>query len=158
MWSWDITYLQSPVRGVFWYLYVIMDIWSRRIMGWAVHTTQSDALAATLFSTVCREHAVTTAGLVLNADNGGPKKGARRSRPSTRHTAGSRPSRRGKTLTITAARSSVSRPMICKPGVTTRSSSGELQYIRSSGQTTRNVVDVHPNSRTDVHPNPRSRH
>ena len=76
VWSWDITYLQSPVRGLFWYLYLIMDIWSRRIMGWAVYPTQSDAHAATLFTTVCREHAVTAAGLVLHADNGGPMKGA----------------------------------------------------------------------------------
>ena len=76
VWSWDITYLQSPVRGVFWYLYLMMDIWSRRIMGWAVHPTQSDAHAATLFTTVCQAHAVSTAGLVLHADNGGPTKGA----------------------------------------------------------------------------------
>ena len=76
VWSWDITYLKSPVRGVFWYLYVMMDIWSRRIMGWAVHPTQSDAHAATLFTTACHAHAVTTTGLVLHADNGGPMKGA----------------------------------------------------------------------------------
>lgn len=76
VWSWDITYLKSPVRGVFWYLYLIMDIWSRRIMGWAVHPTQSDAHAAALFTTVCHAHEVTTPGLVLHADNGGPMKGA----------------------------------------------------------------------------------
>ena len=76
VWSWDITYLHSPVRGVFWYLYLIMDIWSRRIMGWAVHPTQSDTHAATLFTTVCHEHVSTPIGLVLHADNGGPMKGA----------------------------------------------------------------------------------
>jgi putative transposase len=76
VWSWDITYLKSPVRGVFWYLYLIMDIWSRRIMGWAVHPTQSDAHAAAMFTAVCHEQAVTTIGLVLHADNGGPMKGA----------------------------------------------------------------------------------
>lgn len=76
VWSWDITYLKSPVRGVFWYLYLMMDIWSRRIMGWAVHPTQRDAHAATLFTATCHEHAVSTAGLVLHADNGGPMKGA----------------------------------------------------------------------------------
>ena len=76
VWSWDITDLKSPVRGVFWYLYLILDIWSRRIMGWAVHPTQSDAHAATRFTTVCHEHAVSTTSLVLHADNGGPMKGA----------------------------------------------------------------------------------
>lgn len=54
-----------------------MDIWSRRIKGWAVHLTTSDAHAATLFTTVCFVHAVSTAGLVLHADNGWPMKGAR---------------------------------------------------------------------------------
>jgi transposase InsO family protein len=76
VWSWDITYLKSPVRGVFWYLYLIMDIWSRRSMGWAVHPTQSEAHAAALFTRVCHEQAVSTTGLVLPADNGGPMKGA----------------------------------------------------------------------------------
>ena len=33
-WSWDITYLKSPVRGMFFYLYMVMDVWSRKIVGW----------------------------------------------------------------------------------------------------------------------------
>lgn len=41
VWSWDITYLLSAVRGVFYYLYLIVDIWSRQIMGWALHTEES---------------------------------------------------------------------------------------------------------------------
>ena len=45
-------------------------------MGWAVHPTQRDAHAATLFTAVCHEHAVSPAGLVLHADNGSPMKGA----------------------------------------------------------------------------------
>ncbi len=69
-------HLKSPVQGMFWYLYLIMDIWSRRIIGWAVHPTQSDEQAAALFTTVCHEHTVSTTGLVLYADNGGPMKGA----------------------------------------------------------------------------------
>ena len=76
VWSCNITYLKSPVRGVFWYLYLIMDIWSRRIMGWAVHPTQRDAHAATLFTAACHEPAVSPAGLVLQADDGSPMKGA----------------------------------------------------------------------------------
>ncbi len=66
----------EAVRGVFWYLYLIMDIWSRRITGWAVHPTQRDAHAAELFTTVCHEQAVSTTGLVLHADNGSPMRGA----------------------------------------------------------------------------------
>ena len=37
LWSWDITYLKTPVRGVFDYLYLMLDVWSRKIVGWAVH-------------------------------------------------------------------------------------------------------------------------
>lgn len=76
VWSWDITYLKSPVRGVFWYLYLVMDIWSRRIMGWAVHPTQHETHAAALFTQVCQQRALNPEGLVLHADNGGPMKGA----------------------------------------------------------------------------------
>lgn len=76
VWSWDITYLKTPVRGVFVYLYLIMDIWSRRIMGWAIHLEQRDDHAATLFDTTCARRHLDPHGLVLHADNGGPMKGA----------------------------------------------------------------------------------
>ena len=76
VWSCNITYRKTPVRGIFWYLYLILDIWSRRIMGWAVHPTQRDAHAATLFTRVRQDHAVPATGLVQHADNGGPMKGA----------------------------------------------------------------------------------
>ena len=76
VWSWDITYLKSPVRGVFWYLYLVMDIWSRRIMGWAVHPAQDEHHAAALVTRICQQRALTPDGLVLHADNGGPMKGA----------------------------------------------------------------------------------
>lgn len=48
VWAWDITYLPAGVRGTFWYLYAILDVWSRKLVGWAVHDVQSDALAAEL--------------------------------------------------------------------------------------------------------------
>ncbi len=76
VWSWDITYLKSPVRGVFWYLYLVMDIWSRRIMGWAVHPTHDERHAAALFTGVCQQRTLDPTGLVRHADNGGPMKGA----------------------------------------------------------------------------------
>ena len=76
VWSWDITYLKSPVRGEFWYLYLMMDLWSRRIMGWTVQPTQDERQAAALFTTSCTQHQLDPRGLVLHADNGGPMKGA----------------------------------------------------------------------------------
>lgn len=76
VWSWDITYLQTPVRGLFLYLYLIMDIWSRKIVGAAVHDLESATLAATLATETCRTNRVNPTTLVLHADNGGPMKGA----------------------------------------------------------------------------------
>lgn len=76
VWSWDITYLRSPVRGVFFYLYLILDIWSRKIVGWTVHDREGDELAAELFLTTCATLNLAPEGLDLHADNGGPMKGA----------------------------------------------------------------------------------
>lgn len=76
LWTWDITYLKTPVRGVFAYLYLMLDVWSRKIVGWAVHDTESAAQAAALFRTTCRAADLDPRGIVLHADNGGPMKGA----------------------------------------------------------------------------------
>src|SRR5690606_14278543 len=47
---WDITYLPAAVRGQFYYLYVFLDVWSRKIVGWGVHESESDEYAAQLLS------------------------------------------------------------------------------------------------------------
>ena len=76
VWSWDITYLTTPVRGIFLYLYLIMDVFSRKVVGAAVHELESADLAAALFLETCRAHHLDPRGIVLHADNGGPMKGA----------------------------------------------------------------------------------
>lgn len=76
VWSWDITYLTTPVRGVFFYLYLIMDIWSRKIVGFEVYDVEAAELSASLFTATCRAQRVDPRGIVLHADNGGPMKGA----------------------------------------------------------------------------------
>jgi len=76
VWSWDITYLKTPVRGLFLYLYLMMDVWSRKVVGWAVHETESAELASALFTETCHVQHLDPAGIVLHADNGGPMKGA----------------------------------------------------------------------------------
>lgn len=73
---WDITYLRSPVNGMFFYLYLFLDVWSRKIMGWAVLEEESNEEAAKLFRQICDEHSLDPDGLVLHSDNGGPMKGA----------------------------------------------------------------------------------
>lgn len=76
VWSWDITYLRSPVRGVFFYLYLILDVWSRKIVGARVYAEESTELAAELFEATCEQLGVDPDGLVLHQDNGSPMKGA----------------------------------------------------------------------------------
>ena len=71
---WDITYLPSPVRGQFYYLYMIEDVYSRKIVGQEVYDHESGALAAKLLErTLISENALHT-GVVLHSDNGAPMK------------------------------------------------------------------------------------
>lgn len=76
VWSWDITYLPSLIRGRFFYLYLAMDVWSRKIVGWAVHDQESSALAADMIAAACEREGVSRDQLVLHSDNGAPMKGA----------------------------------------------------------------------------------
>jgi transposase InsO family protein len=76
VWSWDITYLRSAVRGLFYYLYLILDVWSRKIVGWAVHAIEDNELAARLIGETALHEQIDPGTLVLHSDNGGPMKGA----------------------------------------------------------------------------------
>jgi putative transposase len=77
VWSWDITYLRAPVRGTFFYLYLMLDIWSRKVVGWQVHEEESMDRASALADRCCANEGVRLGdGLVLHSDNGGPMKGA----------------------------------------------------------------------------------
>jgi putative transposase len=76
VWSWDITWLPTVVRGRFVYLYLVMDVWSRRIVGWTVAERESPDIAAELIQRVCRDGDIDPRGLVLHSDNGKPMRGA----------------------------------------------------------------------------------
>lgn len=76
VWSWDITYLPASVRGSFYYLYLFVDIWSRKIVGWRVEHTEDMELSAQLMDRICGQMGIDPTGLVLHSDNGGPMKGA----------------------------------------------------------------------------------
>ena len=76
VWSWDITYLQTSVRGAFFYLYVVLDVWSRKIVGWTVHAEESGEHASVLIADACAREGVERDQLVLHSDNGAPMKGA----------------------------------------------------------------------------------
>jgi len=74
VWSWDISWLPSRVRGRFWYLYLIEDIYSRKIVGWEVHERETGELAATLIQRAVMAEQCFRQPLVLHADNGSPMK------------------------------------------------------------------------------------
>jgi putative transposase len=74
VWSWDITYLRSPVRGVFFYLYLVIDIFSRKVVAYRVHDVESGEVASDLVVVACEREDVARNALVLHADNGGPMK------------------------------------------------------------------------------------
>jgi transposase InsO family protein len=76
VWSWDITYLNSPIRGAYYYLYLVEDIFSRMIVGWAVEEVESAEHSARLIDWACQEHGIAKGQLTLHADNGPPLKGA----------------------------------------------------------------------------------
>src|SRR5262245_48595584 len=76
VWSWDITWLPTTVRGVYLYLYLVMDVWSRRVVGWRVAQRESADVAAALVIQACTEGNVNPQGLVLHSDNGTPMRGS----------------------------------------------------------------------------------
>ncbi len=73
--AWDITFLPLVVRGRFLKLYVIIDVWSRMLVGVKVHEHEDDALAARLIEQACTEQGVRPGQLALHSDNGGAMKG-----------------------------------------------------------------------------------
>src|SRR3954469_25009739 len=74
VWSWDITKLMGPVKWSYFYLYVILDIFSRRVIGWCVADAESAALFKALFNDAIAKQAIQPGQLTLHADRGGPMK------------------------------------------------------------------------------------
>jgi len=76
VWSWDITYLLSTIKGKYFYLYLMMDVYSRYIVGWRIEEVESMEHSADLMTTACQNEGVAEWTLTLHSDNGGPMKGA----------------------------------------------------------------------------------
>jgi len=76
VWSWDITYLKGPVVGTFFYLYLVVDIFSRKIVGYSVREKEFSDYAAILVNQACQREGIQRNTLVLHQDNGSPMKGA----------------------------------------------------------------------------------
>ena len=76
VWSWDITYLKSPIRGQYFFLYMTMDVFSRMIVGAEVYLVESADYASSLIADAAKRHQIEEWQLILHSDNGGPMKGA----------------------------------------------------------------------------------
>ena len=70
LWSWDITKLLGPQKWTYFYLYVILDVFSRFVVGWMVAMRESAALAQRLIAETCRREGITPGELTLHADRG----------------------------------------------------------------------------------------
>lgn len=76
VWTWDITYLPTLLKGEFYRLYMVVDIFSRLIVGWEIHQDETSGHASALITKACMKHGIAKQQLVLHSDNGSPMKGA----------------------------------------------------------------------------------
>ena len=74
VWSWDITKLLGPVKWTYFYLYVIMDIFSRYVVGWMIALAESAVLAERLIGETCAKQNIEKGQLTLHADRGSSMK------------------------------------------------------------------------------------
>jgi putative transposase len=74
VWSWDITKLKGPVKWTYYYLYVILDIFSRYVVGWMIAERESSTLAKRLIVESCRKQQIVADQLTLHADRGSSMK------------------------------------------------------------------------------------
>ena len=70
VWSWDITKLKGPAKGIYYHLYVILDIYSRFMVGWRIEDEESKELATELIDNAITREQVDPNQLTIHADNG----------------------------------------------------------------------------------------
>ena len=76
LFSWDITYLPTLVMGRYFYLYLFLDIFSRKVVGWQIYESESSDLASEVMRDICSRENIAPNQVVLHSDNGSPMKGA----------------------------------------------------------------------------------
>ncbi len=76
IYSWDITYLPTRVRGLYFYLYLFVDVFSRKIVAWQVYAEESGEHAGRIVQDLCWRECIAPGQVTLHSDNGGPMKGA----------------------------------------------------------------------------------
>jgi len=70
LWSWDITKLKGPAKWTYYYLYVILDVFSRYVVGWMVAEREAASLAEKLIAQTCVKQGIEPSQLTLHADRG----------------------------------------------------------------------------------------
>jgi len=70
VWSWDITKLKGPAKWTYYYLYVILDIFSRYVVGWMIAAREAATLAQRLIIETCAKQQIVEEQLTLHADRG----------------------------------------------------------------------------------------
>lgn len=74
LWSWDITYLPGPIQGTFFFLYLVLDVYSRKIVAHEVHEEESGEHAGRLIEQAVAREGIAGQPLVIHQDNGSPMK------------------------------------------------------------------------------------
>jgi putative transposase len=72
VWTWDTTKLPGPVKGTYYTLYVILDIFSRYVVGWQIARSESAKIAQRLIAACCEQQRVVRGQLTVHADRGSP--------------------------------------------------------------------------------------
>lgn len=74
LWSWDITKLLGPTKWTYFYLYVVLDVFSRHVVGWLIADAESSALAEKLIAETCERQGIQPGHLTIHADRGSSMK------------------------------------------------------------------------------------
>lgn len=74
VWTWDITKLPGPGKGIFFALYVVLDLYSRFVVGWTVARSELGSIASWLFRETCEKHGIPAGQLTVHSDRGSPMK------------------------------------------------------------------------------------
>ncbi len=70
VWSWDVTLLRGPVRGVFYYLYAMIDIYSRKVVAWMLAKREGEDLASEFIRAACKREGIVPGQLIIHSDRG----------------------------------------------------------------------------------------
>lgn len=72
VWCWDITWLDAPLKGTYFYLYMVIDMFSRKVVAWEVHSKEDGTLARDLIAQALEDEGIPPGRITIHADNGRP--------------------------------------------------------------------------------------